>query len=282
MTIEVGWDTHVARTAVLVACLSLAVLSSCQTEALPEEDALGLALLSVREVPQDIHCIRISVVTQTRSIQRDFDVMPGTSAALQLDALPVGAATFSGDAYQLACAELTSMLSASPSWSSGLVVGEIARDMVTTIKLVMKKNRTVNVEVAFDDASACSGPDAQPCGLCGTQQRVCTDSTWSPWGPCTAEGECEPGELESCSQTGTRRCGQDCHWLPGCSCTGPAPVVKCGLCGTRPAKCETTGEWILGPCLDFGQCQPGSVQACGSTGTGKQVCSPACHWSTCM
>jgi hypothetical protein len=128
--------------------------------------------------------------------------------------------------------------------------------------------------------TACPGPSMQACGDCGTQRRTCRNGTWGEWGACTSQGVCAPNAAESCGSDGTRSCESTCEWG---SCTGQVcegmEVEACGNCGTRRRTCNNglLSEW--GPCLEQGECTPGTTQACGADGT--QGCMGNCRWGVC-
>ncbi len=75
---------------------------------------------------------------------------------------------------------------------------------------------------AADAAPRCddAGAATQPCGKCGTQTRACIGAgVWSPWGTCTSEGACAPGEIVEVAGTCPgalekrfRTCNDSCSW----------------------------------------------------------------------
>jgi hypothetical protein len=72
------------------------------------------------------------------------------------------------------------------------------------------------------------------CGDCGTETRSCqTGGTWGPFGACTGEGDCTPGDVE------------------GRACDG----------GAEQRTCEPTCAWgVYGPCE--GGCVSGGTERC--------------------
>lgn len=86
-------------------------------------------------------------------------------------------------------------------------------------------------EGVFPDETgpACVGATAQPCGVCGAQQRSCDDAgTWSAFGACGEEKECTPGTVEACATGGQRRCTTACGWT-ACAAPGQGSVAAAGL-----------------------------------------------------
>jgi len=107
---------------------------------------------------------------------------------------------------------------------------------------------------------------AQSCGYCGTQSRLCADSTgsgattWEAWGFCMDEvyGGCIPGSQ------GT---------------------AVCGKCGTQATQCSAACKWTnTGACTNEGVCWPGDIDfylglSC-YVGDGRQrECDNTCLWN---
>ncbi len=101
---------------------------------------------------------------------------------------------------------------------------------------------------------------AQGCGVCGVQERVCLDlgdgTKWQSWGSCKSEvvGGCVPGTTA---------------------------FEACDLCGRRRQECTTACTWITGICENQNPnaCEPSLVDWVGelscATGTGRtRTCSP--------
>jgi len=252
---------------------------------------LGQARLELREVPDGVQCIRVTVLGGGQAVTRDFGVEPAAAASLQLTGLPVGPATFSGLAYSAACSDVTA--STTPSWSSAPVDVQVGADGPASVRLVMRPYvpTQVNVDVEFEQdaggpASLCENgaSEQRPCGNCGTQFRVCEDSAWGEWSFCQGAGECTPGALEACGDGGERICSTECRW-DACineRCMEAGSTTRsCGFCGTQTVTCDaSTGMAIYGECTGAGECQAGTVESCG--GTGERVCDMTCRWSACL
>ena len=106
---------------------------------------------------------------------------------------------------------------------------------------------------------ACS-PDqtqAQACGDCGEQTRVCEPTCqWGAWSSCAGQGVCAAGAVES---------------------------EDCGDCGARGRVCSSDCGWQpWGDCLGEGACSPGALQeeACGDCGRRERLCDTSCGWAT--
>lgn len=165
------------------------------------------------------------------------------------------------------------------------------------------------------DCTPGSAPRDVSCGMCGTQQQLCEDGTWTDAGSCSGEGSCMAGaierESEACGACGrgtrerTRSCGATCTWgewgaFGACSVTGASECTMgevqteeraCGNCDlgrqTRTRSCTadcTWGAWSdFGGCSGGGTCAPGATRACdGRTSScTQQVCSASCTWGAC-
>ena len=165
------------------------------------------------------------------------------------------------------------------------------------------------------DCTPGSPPRDVSCGMCGTQQQLCEDGTWTNAGSCSGGGVCMPGaierETESCGACGrgmrerTRSCSASCTWgdwgaFGACSVAGGSECTAgevqteeraCGNCNlgrqTRTRSCTaecTWGAWSdFGTCSGGGTCAPGATRACdGRTSScTQQVCSASCTWGAC-
>ena len=108
--------------------------------------AIGTAQLFIQEVPGDVRCIRITAAG-SRTRTDSFDVSPMDSAVLTMEALPAGDVTFSGDAFPVACADIT--MSVRPNWLSDPVTVEIVPGDVTDVTLVMRPVGGARIGVDF-------------------------------------------------------------------------------------------------------------------------------------
>jgi hypothetical protein len=139
------------------------------------------------------------------------------------------------------------------------------------------------VERRFQVASvACTGASTEACGWCGQRSRQCrADGTWSDWGPCTGQGECQPGVFRSCAGAAAVQCGDDCAWpaCPDCAtdCAGRCAGAGDGCGGTCPGN-------LCDGCCDGTACLPGDdAGACGTWGAACRVCATgaSCDGGTC-
>jgi hypothetical protein len=268
---------------------------ACQVES---TDQVGSALLELREVPADVHCIRIDVRAPSRSISQTFSVMPGTTATLSMPRLPLGDALFSGDAFLAACGAIAS--SNAGEWSSEPVSAHIEVSQVAHVMLVMKRNGRGEIEVSFEDDATkeCAAPaPSRRCGNCGTQGVACNAATgeWEFTNVCEHQGECMAGDMLACSELvlGMKFCDPVlCAWS-ACSC--PMPTVRCGTtcalleddpknCGSCGRACNsaqlcTRGQCVCrsgalcnGACVDTAT-DEGNCGVCGNVCSAGQTCS---------
>jgi hypothetical protein len=125
-----------AVAALLVAGCSSSSSSSGSTD----DGATGSATLAIAVVPQDVTCVQITAVG-SRTVQQSFPVKPSSSSVLQMNALPVGKVTFTGNAYSLngsgaaSCTGLTA--STVPTWFSNTVSANVTTTSSVALKLTM-------------------------------------------------------------------------------------------------------------------------------------------------
>lgn len=139
---------HQARHLSLLAVLALGPSPGCDHgQVAPEET--GEAMLSVDLIPDNVACIRVSVVGEFRSVVSDFAVTPGGSLSQALSGLPVGKDVFSANAYSQACASVTK--STAPMWLSDEKTVNVAQGKSSSVTLTLYKNGRAKVAVEFAD-----------------------------------------------------------------------------------------------------------------------------------
>ena len=148
-----------------------------------------------------------------------------------------------------------------------------------------------------DDPFTCvlAAQEQQGCGLCGSQLRTCNGScTWDPWGACTGQGVCSPGQTGSqpCGLCGTqsRTCSAQCQWGSWGTCSGQGVCspgqtqnTSCGNCGSQSRTCTSSCAWgSWGSCTGQGSCSPGQTQtsSCGNCGSQSRSCTGSCSWGS--
>jgi hypothetical protein len=136
---------------------------------------------------------------------------------------------------------------------------------------------------------SCAGPSTRSCGMCGTQQRKCSNGVWADWGACSGEGICMPGTAQACAAGGSQACGGNCQWgdCGAGGCDG-APSEPCGNCGSHTRACDATTKQYtaFGACAGEGPCAPDSTVMCGTGGTqtcgGNCTLNASCTGQTCV
>jgi hypothetical protein len=140
---------HDTRRLSLLALLALASSLGCSDGQPSATEETGEAMLSVGTIPEDVACIRVSVVGELRSVVKDFAVIPGGSLAEPLSGLPVGKDVFSANAYSQACESVTK--STAPMWLSDEKTVNVAQGKSTSVTLALYKNGRARVSVEFAD-----------------------------------------------------------------------------------------------------------------------------------
>jgi hypothetical protein len=137
------------RTMAYCLALSLSTAAACSQ---PDEE-VGAARLAIAQVPADTSCIRITV-TGSRQVTRAFTVTPGASAMFTLGQLPLGNATFLGEAFPAVCSAVVA--ASVPGWVSDPVQAVVDVSPPVAVVLQMRRNGRGSVSVDFVDDPAAS------------------------------------------------------------------------------------------------------------------------------
>ncbi len=140
--------------------LVLALCPGCEHGQTPANET-GQVMLSVGTIPEDVACIRVTVVGEFRSVVTDFAVTPGGTLTEPLSGLPVGPDVFSANAYSQACEDVTK--STAPMWLSDEKTVNVAQGKSTSVTLTLYKNGRAKVSVEFADQED-GGTDAGAAG----------------------------------------------------------------------------------------------------------------------
>jgi hypothetical protein len=189
----------------LAPCTAL-VLAGCASASPSSRELIGTASVAITNAPADGTCIQIQVVGY-RTVTASFDVAPGASTALALDGLPLGADTFTANAFGTACAMVNPM--SVPNWVSVAPVTQtVAVSPPASVALAMERNGNASVSVDFPnepDGSTGTPPGCMPPQVsCGG---VCLETSSDPancgrcghdcqGGACNA-GACQPVTLST-------------------------------------------------------------------------------------
>jgi hypothetical protein len=223
--------------ALLFALLCLATgCASSASESI--SDDVGTASIALSAVPADVRCVRISVTGAGRSLSQGFDITTGSNVELTLSNLPLGQLTFTGEAFEKPCAQVSA--TDTGDWKSEPVTVEEVAGTVARVNLVMKRNGRAVVAVSFEDCDA-----GAPCGMCGGTLRcdgTCSVATPSNFGQscgsCGGAVQCDG----SCSIATPPNYGQACG-----ACGG---TIQCDGSCTAPQVRNT----CTGTCCDFDEC----------------------------
>jgi hypothetical protein len=126
-------------------------------------DEVAAARLALATVPVDVACLQV-VVAGTRMVTRLFEVTAGGAASFELKGLPLGQATFSANAFPVACGMVPT---SSPTWISDPVTVTLTRNEVAEVKLTLRRpgERDAGADGPADgaaDAAADAAPDVAP------------------------------------------------------------------------------------------------------------------------
>ena len=139
-----------------------------------QPDSLASARIALVQAPSDTNCARITV-TGSRTIQRTFTLTPGQPSTLSLSGLPVGNATFVGEALAEACSAVTS--ASVPNWLSDPVAVTLVAATSTNVTLHLHRNATANISLDFtaDPPNPAGGAFLLTCFCAdGTRPQLCT------------------------------------------------------------------------------------------------------------
>jgi hypothetical protein len=289
-----GSSIHVPRT---LSALSAALCASLLGMACSSEPAEGVGTvhIAIVEVPSDVQCIQITA-DGSRTISKNFDVMPGQSSILVMNAVPAGTVLFSGDAFPTSCSALPT--GAIPNWTSDETPAEVIAGAVNDVRITMRRTGIGNITVDFEgEADTCAGiscDDGNPCTVdrCDSATGMCSHVP-DPACGCTSDADCNDGvacTVDRCDAA-TRTCSHIPD--PACGCTTDAECndsVACtvDICDTKTGSClhdsSTCGCTSDAQCDDGQFCNGREVCSAGACVVGLPVvCSPndVCTTSTC-
>jgi hypothetical protein len=153
--------------------LTLAACSSSRGSPGAGDEPVGEATAAITVVPANVACVDIDVVqaADDRVVNQTFTVTPGQGAVLTLKGLPLGAVTFSGLAYPVACSAVTSTTAA--TWATDPVPATIVAGQTTTVAMDFSAAGSAAIGVNFADAGAWPITIAEssvtfPATACGT------------------------------------------------------------------------------------------------------------------
>jgi hypothetical protein len=133
----------------MLSFLILAIGVGCDGYHNAQSTEEGQANLTLETIPEDVTCIRVTVVGEFRTAVRDFDVLPGATFSQALTGLPVGEVIFTANAYAAECTGLTK--STAPMWLSEEKTVNLIQGKSSSVTLILMKNGRAKVSVEFAD-----------------------------------------------------------------------------------------------------------------------------------
>jgi hypothetical protein len=134
-----GSFAKAARVSRLAYGLVLVVLAgstvACSRET-PRGEGVGEATVAISLAPPSARCFVIEV-SGSQEVTRQFDVVQERSSVFVLDGLPLGADTFTANAYPFACAGLGGDAATAATWVSDPVTVTIVAGAVVAVTLEM-------------------------------------------------------------------------------------------------------------------------------------------------
>ena len=229
------------------------------TEPTPEDT--GRVEFALVMVPTDVQCVSITA-TGSRVRQQTFIVVPGQTSVLAMNGLPVGAVTFSGQAFNGPCGGGGPM-GPSPTYVADPVTAQINATGVTSLALNMRRNGQASISVDFETGGMCgvAGAACSP-----TSPNACCTGLSCVADPTTMLASCQPSNM--CVPQGAQ-CSATSQCCTGLSCQGD-PTTMLAICQPQ-TMCMPQGAQC-GPGTAV-QCCPGL--ACQGDATGLVTCQPA-------
>ncbi|HEY8087945.1 MAG TPA: hypothetical protein VIF09_08870 [Polyangiaceae bacterium] len=134
--------------------LALAACSASHGGSGGADEPTGEATAAITVVPSGVQCVDINVVQgdDARAVDQRFTVTPGQGAVLKLVGLPLGAVTFSGLAYPVACSAVTTTTAA--TWATAPASATLQSGVVASVAMEFQAAGSVEVGVSFADAGA--------------------------------------------------------------------------------------------------------------------------------
>jgi hypothetical protein len=155
------------------------------------DDGTSEVEVALTTVPSGVLCVRIdSTVGGQAQAARLLSVTPGMlSPSLSLGTMPAGAASFSGVAFNVACASVVASTPA--SWIADSATATLSPGIVTTVPMIFRRNNPVSVNANFlDNVSELAVGNA-------TSYARMTDGTVKQWGQVGFASALQPAPVSS-------------------------------------------------------------------------------------
>ena len=97
--------------------------------------------------PSGVQCVRLTASTTSKVERQLFSVFPGQDTRLVVSGLPSGSVTFDGDAFDLACSDVTGK--SFPTWISDTQTVTLSPSVVAKVFLTFRENIRARVSLDF-------------------------------------------------------------------------------------------------------------------------------------
>ena len=149
-------DKTTLRSVVTLALSLPLSLAACHGDGAGQSDRnAGGAVLELTQAPAEVRCVRVTAVG-SRTVVRSFETMGGQSTQFEMNGLPLGLVTFTGEAFDSTCGMVT--MSSVPGWVSDPVPVTLTTGSKPTVMLTMRRNGRATVSVDFADETNCMMP----------------------------------------------------------------------------------------------------------------------------
>jgi hypothetical protein len=143
---------------VLIAKILLALASTttvgCDGQMPVADDDNALIALAITGTPADISCLRATVTGATRTAVRSVVATTGQAISTKLSGLPTGQVQVLLEGFGVACAAVSATSEA--TWLSDSIPLTLVRGVPVPLKVSMRENGRINLEVDFISDSSCS------------------------------------------------------------------------------------------------------------------------------
>lgn len=129
--------------------LALPLIGWCLGCSAGPGEATASVTVALSAVPDDVACVRITAVGSSRTATALRPVAPGHDESFNLNGLPLGFVTFTGEAFSTVCALVSD--SSLATWVSDPVQATIGVAANTPVSLLLRRNGRASVSVGFDD-----------------------------------------------------------------------------------------------------------------------------------
>jgi hypothetical protein len=292
-----------------VCCLALvgaSSLAACNGAGGASDSDRGVATIALTQVPTDVACIRVTVAG-SRTVQKTFNVIPAQSSVLTLTGLPTGDDTFTGEAFNIACAGIVA--TTVPTWIGDPVTATVGAGAPVAVNLVLRRNGQATVSIDFDNGpdggmgggrpngAACAAPSDCQSAFC--VDGVCCDSACT--GACRScnvpgsAGRCAlvaAGSRDprgACVDQGAATCGTNgtCDGAGACARYAPGTTCAAQSCTggvlTAAAACDGAGTCVRGPSASCAPFACADATRCATTCATNADCAPpsSCNGGVC-